>query len=97
MGLAGPSIINHAVSTIGGMAGYSIGGDYGAILGSLAASVVADKYHKAYQQRNHVIPEQEQTSSTSYSKKRVNGGSVVETRHISQRVPSYKEPKQKNY
>ncbi len=101
MGLAGPSIIiitiiNNAVSTIGGMAGYSKGGDYGAVLGSLAASGVADKYHKAYPQQNLVIPEHESTSSTSYSQQRVNGGTVVETRNISQRVPSYKEPKQKN-
>jgi hypothetical protein len=34
MGLAGASIINNAVSTLGGMAGYYIGGDYGAIVGS---------------------------------------------------------------
>jgi hypothetical protein len=37
----------------------------------------------------------EQTSSSSNSQQRVNGGTVVETINTSQRVPSYKEPKQK--
>ncbi len=45
MGLAGPSVIKNAVSTLGGMAGYYVRGDYGAIVGSIAGSAVADKYH----------------------------------------------------
>ena len=94
MGLAGPSIINNAVSTLGGMAGYYIGGDYGAIVGSIAGAAAADKYQKVYPEQTRVIPP-EQTHETSYSQQRVNGGTVVETRNISQREPSYKEPKQK--
>jgi hypothetical protein len=94
MGLAGPSIINNAVSTLGGMAGYYVGGDYGAIVGSIAGSAVADKYHKAYPEQTRVIPP-EQTHGTSYSQQRVNGGTVIETRNVRQREPSYKEPKTK--
>jgi hypothetical protein len=94
MGLAGASIINNAVSTLGGMAGYYIGGDYGAIVGSIAGAAAADKYQKVYPEQTRVIPP-EQTHETSYSQQRVNGGTVVETRNISQREPSYKEPKQK--
>ena len=94
MGLAGPSIINNAVSTLGGMAGYYVGGDYGAIVGSIAGSAVADKYHKAYPEQTRVL-QPEQTHETSYSQQRVNGGTVVETRNVRQREPSYKEPKTK--
>ncbi len=70
MGLAGPSIINNAVSTLGCMAGYYKGGDYGDIVGSIAGSAVADKYHKVNRdpEQTRVIPP-EQTHETSYSKK----------------------------
>ena len=92
MGVAGPSIINNAVSTLGGMAGYYVGGDYGAIVGSIAGAAAADKYHKAYPEHTRVIPP-EQTHETSYSQQRVNGGTVIETRNVRQREPSYREPK----
>jgi len=94
MRLAGASIINNAVSTLGGMAGYYIGCDYGAIVGSIAGAAAADKYHKVYPEQTRLIPP-EQTHETSYSQQRVNGGTVIETRNVRQREPSYKEPKQK--
>ena len=74
--------------------GYYVGGDYGAIVGSIAGAAAADKYHKAYPEHTRVIPP-EQTHETSYSQQRVNGGTVVETRNVRQREPSSKEPKQK--
>ena len=55
MGLAGPSIINNAVSTLGGLAGYYVGGDYGAIVGGIAGAAAADKYHKAYPEQTRVF------------------------------------------
>ena len=64
MGVAGPSIKHNAVSTFGGMVGYYVGGDYGAMEGSIAGSAVADKYHKVYPEQTRVIPP-EQTHKTS--------------------------------
>ena len=79
-----------------GMAGYDVTwrGDFGAIVGSIAGSAIADKHHKAYAPKiSHTNSEYEEVPETIHSSQRVNGGTVVETRNIRQRGPSYKEPK----
>ncbi len=38
-GIAGPSLINNTISTAGGMIGYYVAGETGAVIGSLAGSI----------------------------------------------------------
>jgi len=47
-GLAGPSVLNNAISTAGAGIGYAIGSDTGAIIGGLIGSGVADRIHTSY-------------------------------------------------
>ena len=94
--MAGASIINNAIVSAGTYIGYQVAGEPGAAIGGILSSKAADKMNPSYKPSTKPKESHEQTSSTSYSQQHVNGGTVVETRNISQREPSYKEPKQKN-
>ena len=98
-GIAGPSLLNNAIGTAGTYIGYKVAGETGAAIGGVLSSAAADKINPSYRaSANQTESHRSDNGETpSYSQQRVNGGTVIETRNIRQREPSYKEPKQKNY
>ena len=55
IGIAGPSLVNNAISTAASAAGYYIAGEEGAILGGLVGSAGADRLNKSYPVQTHAI------------------------------------------
>ena len=101
VGLAGPSLLNGAITTAASGIGYSLYGDTGAAIGNLVSSGLVDKYNHAYPPKtakvNNVVHESEyQELPISNYSSHVNGGTTVLTRNTQQRVPSYMEPQQRS-
>ena len=94
LGYAGPNILNTAVTTGAGYIGYQIAGEPGAAIAGIVASGVTDKFNRAVYHPTTTRTNPDEETHNSYSQQHVNGGTVVETRNVTQREP-FREPKQK--
>ena len=89
LGVAGPSILNAAITTALGGIGYQIAGQAGALVGGALGSKFSEKINNAYQ----LTPKQNESHISGYDEipsnaQRVNGGTVTVTRNTQQQ----KEP-----
>ena len=93
-GLAGPSMINNALTGAASYVGYQIAGKKGAAIGNLLAAAAVDQINPSYASTTN-----KQTHTSDYEEilshpnQRVNGGTVVATTNIKQQKPPHKEPK----
>ena len=78
-GMAGPSLMNNAISTAGGMIGYYVAGETGAVIGSLAGSGIADKYNKPYAGKTNINPHNLEYEEIPNSSRVGSSGTVIST------------------
>jgi hypothetical protein len=89
VGLAGPSLLNAAITSAACTIGYQIGGTPGALIGGAVGSKFSEKINNAYQ----TTTKQNESSTSGYEEipnnsSRVNGGTVVVTRKTQLREQS---------